>query len=62
MARNAHDLPDNSVVDLVDDGLSDTEISARFTQWLADLDAVPPTMLPISAIDELRNAHAADDV
>ncbi len=62
MSRNAHELPDDSVVDLVDDGLSETEISARFTQWLADLDAVPPVTLPISAIDELRDAYASDDV
>lgn len=62
MSRNAHELPDDSVVDLVDDGLSDTEISARFTQWLADLDNVPPVTLPIGAINELRNAYAADDV
>jgi len=50
------------VVDVVDDGSSDAEVAVRFADWLADLDAIPPVVLPISAIDELRNADTSDDV
>ena len=62
MARNADALPVEPVIDLVDDGLSDSEIATRFAEWLSDLDAVPVVVLPVSAIDELRNAYADDDV
>ena len=62
MARNADSLPVEPVIDLVDDGLSDAEIATRFTEWLSDLATVPVVALPISAIDELRNAYADEDV
>lgn len=62
MARNADALPVEPVIDLVDDGLSDSEIATRFAEWLSDLDAVPVVVLPVSAIDELRDAYADDDV
>ena len=62
MARNADALPVEPVIDLVDDGLSDSEIATRFAEWLSDLDDVPVVVLPVSAIDELRDAYADDDV
>lgn len=62
MARDARDLPVEPVIDLVDDRLSHAEVSARFAEWLSELDTVPVVVLPVTAIDELRNAYAADDV
>ena len=62
MACDARDRPVEPVIDLVDDGLSDAEISARFAKWLSELDTAPVVVLPVTAIDELRNAYAADDV
>ena len=62
MARNSHGLPVEPVIDLVDDGLSDAEIAARFVEWLGDLDGVPVVVPRVSALDELRSAYAADDV
>ena len=62
MARDARDLPVEPVIDLVDDRLSHAEISARFAEWLSELDTVPLVVLPVTAIDELRNAYAADHV
>ena len=54
--------PVEPVIDLVDDGLSDSEIATRLAEWLLELEAVPVVVLPVSAIDELRNAYADDDV
>lgn len=62
MARNADTLPVEPVIDLVDDGLSESEIATRFAEWLSDLDVAPVVALPVSAVDELRNAYADDDV
>ena len=62
MARDNRGFPVEPVIDLVDDGLSHAEISARFAEWLSVLDTVPVVVLPVTAIDELRNAYAADDV
>ena len=62
MARRAGDLPNEPVIDVVDDGLNDDEVAARFEVWLADLESVPTVALPVSAADELRHAYADDDV
>ena len=62
MARHADTLPVEPVIDLVDDGLSESEIATRFAEWLSELEVVPVVVLPVSAIDELRNAYADDDV
>ena len=62
MARIASDLPRDPVVDVVEDGLTEDEIAARFEAWLADLDSLPTVELSVSAADELRRAYADDDV
>ena len=62
MARIASDLPSDPVVDVVEDGLTEDEIAARFEAWLADLDSLPTVELSVSAADELRRAYADDDV
>ena len=62
MVRYGHVPCVEPVIDLVDDGLSDAEIAARFVEWLGDLDGVPVVLLPVSALDELRSGYAADNV
>ncbi len=62
MARRASDLPRDPVVDVVEDGLTEDEIAARFEAWLSDLDSLPTVDLSVSAADELRRAYADDDV
>ena len=62
MARIASDLPSDPVVDVVEDGLTEDEIAARFEAWLVDLDSLPTVELSVSAADELRRAYADDDV
>lgn len=62
MARRAGELPNPPVADVVDDGLTEDEIAARFTAWLADLESVKPVELNVSAAEELHRAYADDDV
>ena len=62
MARIASDLPSDPVVDVVEDGLNEDEIAARFEAWLIDLDSQPTVDLLVSAADELHRAYADDDV
>ncbi len=62
IVRDGHAPLVEPVIDLVGDGLSDAEIAARFVEWLGHLDGVPVVLLPVSALDELRSAYAADDV
>ena len=62
MARRAGELPNPPVVDVVDDGLTEDEIAARFAEWLADLESVTPVELHVNAADELHRAFADDDV
>jgi hypothetical protein len=62
MTRLAGDLPSNPVVDVVEDGLNEDEITARFEAWLTDLDSQPIVDLSVSAADELHRAYADDDV
>ncbi len=62
MARIASDLPRDPVVDVVEDGLNEDEIAARFAVWLTALDAQPTVDLSVSAADELHRAYADDDV
>ena len=52
MARRAGQLPNPPVVDVVDDGLTEDEIAARFAEWLADLESVTPVEL-----NEIGRAH-----
>ena len=62
MARPARDLPGDPVVDIVDDGLTEDEIAARFTTWLAELELLPTLDVAVSAADELRRAYADNEV
>lgn len=62
MARPARELPGDPVVDIVDDGLTEDEIAARFTTWLAELELLPTIEVPVSAADELRRAYADNEV
>ena len=62
MARIAGDLPRDPVVDVVEDGLTEDEIAARFEAWLTDLVSQPTVELSVSAADELHRAYADDDV
>ncbi len=55
-------LPQDSVTDVVEDGLTEDEIAARFEIWLTDLESFPAVELPVNAADELRRAHADGDV
>ena len=58
----ARDLPGDPVVDIVDDGLTEDEIAARFAAWLAELDLLPTIAVAVSAADELRRADADNEV
>ena len=62
MARIAHAVPSDPVVDVVGDGLDEDEIAARFEAWLTDLDSQPTVGLSVSAADELHRAYADDDI
>ena len=62
MARIASDHPRVPVVDVVEDGLNEDEIAARFEAWRCDLDSQPTVELSVSAADELHRAFADDDV
>ena len=62
MARIASDLPSDPVVDVVEDGLNEDEIAARFEAWLTDLDTEPTVDISVSAADELHRAYADDEV
>ena len=55
-------LPQDSVADIVADGLTEDEIAARFEIWLSDLESFPAFKLPVNAADELRHAYAEGDV
>jgi hypothetical protein len=62
MARRAGELPNPPIVDVVDDGLTEDEIAARFAEWLADLESVAPVDLDVGAAEELHRADDDDDV
>ena len=62
MTRMAGDHHSDPVVDIVEDGLTEDEIAARFEAWLSDLDSQPTVDLSVSAADELRRAYADDDL
>jgi hypothetical protein len=62
MAHIASDLPSDPVVDVVEDGLTEDEIAARFEAWLSHLDSHATVDLSVSAADELHRAYAVDDV
>jgi hypothetical protein len=55
-------LPQDSVVDVVADGLTEDEIAARLEIWLSDLESFPAVELSVNAADELRHAYADGDV
>jgi hypothetical protein len=55
-------LPEDSVTDIVTDGLTEDEIATRFETWLSDLQSFPTVKLPFNAVDELRHAYADGDV
>lgn len=52
----------DSIADIVADGLTEDEIAARFEIWLSDLESFPAVKLPVNAADELRHAYAHGDV
>jgi len=52
----------DSVTDIVADGLTEDEIAARFETWLSDLESIPAVDLSVSAADELRHAYADGDM
>ena len=60
MARIASDVPSDPVVDVVENGLNEDEIAARFAAWLTDLDSQPTVDLSVSAADELHRAYDDD--
>ena len=55
-------LQENSVTDVVADGLTQAEIADRFEIWLSDLESFPAVELPVNAADELRCVYADGDV
>lgn len=54
--------PQDSVTDVVVDGLTEDEIAVRFEIWLSDLESFPAVALSVNAADELRRAYADGDV
>ncbi len=62
MSGRAHDISTHTVVDAVDDDLSEDSIAGAFSDWLDELDASEPLDLPVAAADELAAARDAGEV
>ena len=61
MARRADHLQP-APVDIVDDGLSESEIVASVDRWRSELKESPGVELAVTAAEELAAAHGAGDV
>lgn len=51
-----------SVIDIVDDGLTDEEIAARTQEWLAELRELPIIDIGVTAAEVLDELYADGDV